>query len=84
LYPSDPLFPLTTNPHLHNLSNLNSINKIFGFSIACNFELTKRQLCCWKDEKYVLLMLEINERCIVEKKQERDDVMGEIREHGWG
>lgn len=29
-------------------------------------------------------MLEINERCIVEKKQERDDVMGEIREHGWG
>jgi hypothetical protein len=61
---------------------LNSINKIFGFSIACNFELTKRRLCCWKDEKYVLLMLD--KRCIVEKKQERDDVMGEIGEHEWG
>jgi hypothetical protein len=29
-------------------------------------------------------MLETDERCIVEKKQERDDVMGEIGEHGWG
>jgi hypothetical protein len=29
-------------------------------------------------------MLETNERCIVEKKQKRDDVMGEIGEHGWG
>jgi hypothetical protein len=29
-------------------------------------------------------MLEIDKRCIVEKKQERDDVMGEIGEHGWG
>jgi hypothetical protein len=29
-----------------------------------------------------VLMLEIDERCIVEKRQERDDVMGEIGEHG--
>lgn len=29
-------------------------------------------------------MLEIDERSIIEKKQEKDDVMGEIGEHGWG